>query len=198
MKILLAAPDRDFLTCYSKLLEGEFGEIVTAFDGPQIIAFVSSEPFDGVILDSNLPRMASKAIIARVQEKGVPVLVLTPSPVSAHQLTEEPLPNGFLAYPFTAATLTETLRDMLEKASTGECLSIGGTEIDVPSFRIRGGPSLTTGEINVIRALQNDEVLSTDQGAYISALNVKLAQAGSKKSIKYRARKGFELVNEDE
>ena len=198
MKILLAAPDRDFLACYSKLLGLEFGEIVTAFDGPQIISAISAESFDGVILDSNLPRIASKAIIARVQEKRVPVLVMTPSPVSAHQLTEEPLPNGFLAYPFTAATLTEAVRDMLEKASSNERLSVGGTEIDVSAFRIRGGPSLTAGEIDAIRSLLNGELLSTNEGAYISALNAKLARVRAKTSIQYRARKGFELVNEDE
>lgn len=198
MKILLAASDRDFLACYSKLLEPEFGEIVTAFDGPQIIALLSAEPFDGVILDSNLPRMAVKTIIARVHEKGVPVLVLTPSPISAHQLTEEPLPNGYLSYPFTSAVLTNALRDMLETALSSERLSVGEVEIDVPGFRIRGGPSLTGGEIAVVRALQNGEPLSTDDGAYISALNAKLARTGSKVSIKYRSRKGFELVNEDE
>lgn len=198
MKILLAAPDRDFLACYSKLLEPEFGEIVTAFDGPQIIALLSVEPFDGVILDSNLPRMAVKTIIARVHEKGVPVLVLTPSSVSAHQLIEEPLPNGYLSYPFTAAALTDALRDMLEKTSSSERLSFGGVEIDVPGFRIRGGPSLTGGEIDVMRALQNGEPLSADDGACISALNAKLARVGSKVSIKYRSKKGFELVSEDE
>ena len=198
MKILLAAPDRDFLACYSKLLGPEFGEIVTAFDGPQIISAISAESFNGVILDSNLPRMALKAIVARVQEKGVPVLVLTLSPVSAHQLTEEPLPNGYLSYPFTAAILTEAVRDMLEKALSNERLSVGGTEIDVPAFRIRGGPCLTAGEIDVIRALQKGEPLSTDDGAYISAFNAKLVRVGAKASIQYRARKGFELVNEDE
>lgn len=198
MKILLAAPDRDFLACFSKLLEGEFGEIVTAFDGPQIMASLSAEPLDAVVLDSDLPRMASKTIIARVQEKGVPVLVLTPSPVSAHQLTGEPLPNGYLAYPFSAATLTKALRDMLEKGASGERLSVGEVEIDVPAFRIRGGSRLTGGEIDVIRALQKGEPLSTDRGAYISAINAKLAQVGSKASVKYRAKKGFELVNEDE
>ena len=46
MRILFAAPDRDLLECYKKLLESDFGETVTAFDGTQVYSLMSAEKFD--------------------------------------------------------------------------------------------------------------------------------------------------------
>ena len=37
MRILLAAPDRDLLDCYRSILQADFGETVTAFDGTQVL-----------------------------------------------------------------------------------------------------------------------------------------------------------------
>ena len=57
MKILFAAPDRDLLECFRKLLETDLGETVTAFDGTQVLTLLASESVDAVILDRDLPRV---------------------------------------------------------------------------------------------------------------------------------------------
>ena len=198
MKLLFAAPDRDLLSCCRKLLETDLGETVTAFDGTHVFFLLASERFDIVILDRELPRVEHKKILLRIQQANTPVIVLTDAPVSAHQLTQEPLPAAFLPYPFSAGRLTELIRDTRDKASSGEHLSCAGLEIDVAGFRITGGPRLTGWEIDVLKKLLHGDSVTDNDGTAVSALNLKLARAGSKARIIYRPTKGFELVNEDE
>lgn len=198
MKILFAAPDRDLLECYKELLEGEYGEIVTAFDGAQVLTLLSAESFDAVIIDRALPRVDGKTLIRRISERKLPVIVLTDEPVSARLLAEEPLPNEYLAYPFGVKKLSDTISSVLQKASSGERIRIGDAEIALSGFRIINGPSLTGREIDVLRSLIGGSPVTTADGAYISALNAKFALSGSGVRIRYRAQKGFETVTNDE
>jgi len=116
MKILFAAPDRDLLECYKKLLVDDFGETVTAFDGTQVISLLMSENFDVLILDRNIPRVDHKTIVERANEKKVPVIVLTDEPAGVRR-AGEPSANGRLAYPFTFA---EIKKKILEKCGNEE------------------------------------------------------------------------------
>ena len=119
MKILFAAPDRDLVECFKRLLETDLGETVTAFDGTQVISLLMSENFDVLILDRNIPRVDYKTIVERANEKTVPVIVLTDEPAGVRQ-TGEPSANGRLAYPFTFAVIKEMILDTLEKCGVKE------------------------------------------------------------------------------
>ena len=198
MRILFAAPDRDLLECYKAILEADFGETVTAFDGTQVIALLSAERFDVLLLDRDIPRIGYDRLIARAQRDGLPVIVLTDDAVSTAQLTQEVLPNAFLLYPFTPEQVGRVLRDTMEKASSGETLRFGGLGLDVSGFRIVGGPRVTAKEIDAVRSLINGGAEASAGGAYICALNEKFARIGAGARIRYRAKKGFELVTEDE
>ena len=198
MKVLFAAPDRDLLECYKKLLEPGLGEIVTSFDGTQVLSLISSESFDIAVLDETIPRVGFGAIVARMREKKLPVIGLINEPVSVSRLTVEPTANAYLSYPFGAEDMINTIKDVAEKAASDEKLDVPGLVIDVGDFRIRGGPSLTAGEIDVLKSLLNGGSVTESEGAYISALNAKFAKSGSAATIKYRTKKGFELVRCDE
>ena len=105
MRIMLAAPDRDLLECYKKLLEDDLGETVTAFDGTQVLSLLSTESFDVVILDDALPRIGFDKLAKRIGEEKIPLVVLTD--VAAR-----------LTYPFTPETIESVIRDAFEKAVT--------------------------------------------------------------------------------
>ncbi len=198
MRILLAAPDRDLLECYKKLFEADLGETVTAFDGTQTVSLLAAEDFDVMILDRGIPRVDYRQILRRASGRKVPAVVLTEETVGVRQLTADPLPNGWLTYPFTVGRAEDAVRDVIEKSSSAELLDIGGAVVAVSEFRIKGGPRLTSGEINVLKALADGRPVAADEGACISALNSKLAGTGTGVRIKYGAKKGFELVMKDE
>lgn len=198
MRILLAAPDRDFLECYQKLLESELGETVTAFDGTQVLYLLSSEQFDIVVLDSGIPRIDCRQLVSRTREQGLPVIVLINEPISVKRLSETPPANDYFTYPFNSSGLVEIIKNTLEKVQNGGQMTVCGRDIDVSAFRITGGPYLTGGEIDVLKALTRGGRVTDSQGACVSALNRKLLETGSRAKIRYRTGKGFELVNEDE
>ncbi|MBQ7639252.1 MAG: hypothetical protein IJS90_10170 [Clostridia bacterium] len=198
MRIIFAAPDRDLLECYKTILENDLGETVTAFDGTQVISLLLNERFDIVILDRDIPRIEHKKLTALTHEKGMPVIILANAPVNVSDLTEEILPNAYLSYPFTPDRLVSVVRDVINKASSGELLTVGDTEIDISGSRIRNGPRLTCGEIDVLKSLLCKAAVTAYDGACINALNVKFARMGSRTRIKYRTKKGFETVTEDE
>ena len=198
MKILLAAPDRDLLECAKQLLEDGEREIVTAFDGTQVLSMLQTESFDIVILDRDIPRIDHRRIISRIKEMRIPVIVLTDSPVVVNQLTAEVLPNTYLPYPFTSSELTAVIDKTLCISSSGEKFDFNGVCVDSSEFKIAGGPYLTTDEIEVMKTLLRGGCVTTDDGAAVGALNVKFARTGSAVRIKYRTKKGFEVVVEDE
>ena len=198
MKLLFAAPDRDLLECFGKLLQSGTCQVVTAFDGTQVLSPLSAEGFDIVVLDRELPRVGCRNLIEKSKEKHIPVILLTCAAVGARQLTEEPLPNAFLTYPFTAAQLEDVIRGTLAQASGGTVFPVGGRTVDAAAFRFREGPSLTAEETRALQRLLNGEAVPAKDGALVGALNEKLARTAARARILYRAGKGFELVTDDE
>ena len=110
VRILFAAPDRDLLACYEKLLR-ERGEVVTAFDGTRVISLFSSRPFDLLILDKNTPRISFRDLIERAKRDGIPTLLLTDE-------APDPLPAAaVLQYPFLPEDLEQTVCALTEGAA---------------------------------------------------------------------------------
>lgn len=198
MKILFAAPDRDLLASYQKLLETDFGEVVTAFDGTQVLSLLSGETFDLVILDRLLPRVELKRLLYKIREKVIPVIELTLSPLNVRLLTEEPLASAFLPYPFTREALSDLIRLVSERSRSAERFTAAGVPIDAAAFGIENGPGLSLGEIDVLRVLSSGANAIWENRACIAALNAKFARVGSPARIRYQAKKGFELVTENE
>ena len=99
MRILLAAPDRDLLGCYGKLLAADLGETVTAFDGTQVLTLLGTETFDVAVIDSSLPRVKFETLTGRLKENGIPVIVLVNEPGAPAGA------DAVLSYPFNEEDL---------------------------------------------------------------------------------------------
>ena len=69
MRILIAAPDRDLLTAYDKLLTGSGHAVVTAFDGTQVMRLLAGRGVDLAILDRCLPRADVGAVTAALRRE---------------------------------------------------------------------------------------------------------------------------------
>ena len=117
MKILFAAPDRDLLECFGKLLKSDGFEVVTAFDGTQVLFLLSNERFDLVVLDRDLPRIACGKLLARSRQKELPSVILTVPATTADRPTDGLQPDAVLPYPFTAEQLENVIRQTAAKAA---------------------------------------------------------------------------------
>ena len=198
MRILFAASDRDLLDSYQKLLSSAFGECVTAFDGTQVLAALAGTRFDMVILDPDLPRVRQADLLREFDDKGLPSIVLLDSPVTAHRLSADPLPSAFLSHPFLPDDLIGLMQNVLCKAASREHFSAGGIDVDVSAFRMDGRVRLTAIEIDLLYTLANpapdEHPGASGLGAAVSALNEKLLSIKAPVFIRYRPKKGFELV----
>ncbi len=196
MKILLAAPDRDLLQCFGRILTEEFGDAVTAFDGTQVLSLIQEHKFDMVLLDSDLPRVEHSQLIGKLNELGIPVIVLADCPVTVSILTREQLANAYLMYPFTPDELTAAVKDVAEKAESDEQFPFADACIDVKGSRIVGGARLTAKEIDLLRMMSLGSGEVSGNRSSIGALNGKLAAAGSRVRIRYSSGKGYRPVTE--
>lgn len=199
MKILFAAPNRDLLQGYQKILTEDFGETVIAFDGAQLLSQLASGGYTIAILDRSLPRVRHELLLRQLEREKIPVITLLHEPVAVKHLTESPLSHAFLSYPFRAEELCGLIRDVLAKRQSEERLPFANTALETAEFRLRGGAALTAAEIDVLHGLLSQSaVLREAEGVLVAALNHKLLQDSVKAKIQYEAGKGFILVTDDE
>lgn len=185
MKLILAAPDRDFLRSFGKLLEERFGEVSTAFDGTQLHELLEGGSYDLAILDRDLPRIAHSRLVRLLKKEGIQVLVLLDEALSPQILASEPLADAYLSYPFFSDELIALCEAMLERPAKAE----------EGSFEA----SLSFGERELLEALRRKERPDVERaGVYVASLNQKFAKFERKARIRYLTGKGFELVEEYE
>ena len=79
MRILLADDEPTVQRLYRQMLEGSGFEVEAASDGQETLDKVTSEPFDLVILDLNMPRLDGFEVLEKMKEAGksIPVIVMT-------------------------------------------------------------------------------------------------------------------------
>ena len=79
MKILLAADEQRIHSIVSRIADDEGYELVSAFDGAQVLAAFEQEAPDLVILDVMMPRMDGFQVCRKLRERGaiVPVIFLS-------------------------------------------------------------------------------------------------------------------------
>ena len=115
MKILLADPDRDFLTSYGKILEIDGHEVETAFDGTQVITKTAGSRFDLVLLNSDLPRIDSVRIVCHLNEEGVPAAVLSGDGKKIEERFKEEKVAAYLYFPFGPAEMRSLVREAVKE-----------------------------------------------------------------------------------
>ena len=199
MKILFAAPNRDLLQGYQKILSEDFGETVIAFDGAQFLSQLAAGAYTIAVLDRSLPRIRHELLLSQLQRENIPVITLLHEPVTVKHLTEIPLSQAFLSYPFRAEELCGLIREVLAKQRSEELLPLANTVLETAAFRLQGGAPLTAAEIDVLESLLSREAVSQkDGGVHVAALNHKFLQCAAKAKIQYKTGKGFILVTDDE
>lgn len=199
MKILIADSDRDLLISYKKFLELDSHEVLTVFDGAQVILQLSNNTYDIVILNKNIPRVNFKQIIKMLNDNNIPVIVLSDKKITSGMLLDSILANSYLSFPFLPYELSDRIIDVVSKISSKDTLSLNDIEIDVKTFKSFDGTRFTNEEINILNALISGKQLELRQiHSYINSLNNKFEALGKKPRVKYVINEGYRLVNDNE
>ena len=110
MKILFAAPDRDLLRSYEKLLAADGLDTVTAFDGTYVLSLMEERVFDVLVLDREIPRVDWRQIIRKAGEKKIPALLLVNGRNAAAGDSGAERPDATLSYPFLHMELISVIQ----------------------------------------------------------------------------------------
>lgn len=197
MRVLLAAPDRDLLTSYQKLMENNGDEVTAAFDGFQFMACLQEKKYDLVLLDRSLPRVDHDRLMRLVNDLGIPAIVFQGMRMNAGLLLKEQLADSYLIYPFEPEEFFERLREIKKKRESRQVTQVGELRVDLGTFLMDGKIRLTNEEINILDHLTKREAgeLPMKHGMYyVNALNQKLERLGKKMKIQYKMNEGYELV----
>lgn len=149
-RLLLAEDERALSRAVSVILEKGGFVVELAFDGNETLNKLSSDSFDGVVMDIMMPGMDGISVLKKIRSRGdlTPVLLLTAkSEIDDRVEGLDSGANDYLTKPFAAKELLARVRAMthLQAAQTSTrlfmgnvCLDRGTNEISTPtgSFRL--------------------------------------------------------------
>lgn len=118
MRFLLVEDDPALRLGIRRLLEGEGWRVDAVGDGEQALAAAAIEPYDGVILDVNLPRRNGFEVLQAWRQGGnrVPVLMLTARDELADRVRGlDAGADDYLAKPFESPELLARLRAIVRR-----------------------------------------------------------------------------------
>lgn len=196
MTILLAACDRDLLSCCAAALERAGYEVTSAFDGASASDHISTGGYDAAIIDDGINAPGITTLVGRLLDADFPVVVLSKSDDSVRTLTSKTLACSHLPYPFGPGELTEKLASVLDKAGRETVIKADGGVITVRGFTLENKVRVTNEEIDFL----NGNAIRESGLAYVYAasLNEKFGGAGIPFRMVYRMNEGFGLVNANE
>lgn len=199
MRILFAAPDRDLLMTYERLLTIEDHSVTAVFDGAQTVRKLSGHRYDLVVLDRNIPGIDTVNIMKLIKTEHTPVLQLLSRKITPSVLMENNAADSYISFPFLPDEFMRRIKSIAERVGMDKSLTIDGVIINEGDFSSNDGTHFTNEEIDILHAVQNGSVLPISSvSAYINALNNKFAKLGKKTRIKYVMNEGYRLVKENE
>ena len=200
MKLLFADPNRDLLKAYTDLLALDGHEVTVCFEGTEALRLIAGTRFDVAVINASLPRVSCGRLVELLREREILSVVLTDRKPSARLLLEPAPPNAYLPFPFLPSEMISLLEALTQKRASGRSFPAADLRISVSGFRIENTDvRLTNSEIDLLETLSAGvPVKYKNADVLVSALNQKLAAAGSAASIVYRIKEGFSLVTDHE
>jgi two-component system response regulator PrrA len=135
-RVLVVDDDEAIVDSLRRGLELEGYAVVTAADGSQALAAVSSKQLDAVVLDVGLPDLSGRVVAARMRAGGLatPILILSAlDQVDDRVAGLEAGADDYLVKPFAMDELVARLRALLRRAAAHHADGASGVE---PPVRI--------------------------------------------------------------
>ena len=222
MKILLADDEQRMHAIVSRIADDEGYELVSAFDGPQVLEVFEAEAPDLVILDVMMPGLDGIEVLRRLREGGVstPTLFLT-ARTEVDQRVEglDAGADDNLPKPFATPELLSRVRAMLRRRdtytpdlltygpitlnrSTSELVygdvhqKLGGKELQLMEMLMERPDSIVTTEQFMAHAWDWDSSVDTSVvWVHVSNLRKKIEALGAPVGIQCIRSKGYMLTD---
>jgi DNA-binding response OmpR family regulator len=172
-EILIIDDDQNLSTLLCEFLRGQSYATRCAANGRAGLREMFERKSDLILLDVTMPQMDGWEMLKRIREvSDVPVIMLTARDDESDILRGfSQGADDYVTKPFSFAQLAARIKAVLARksdASSGEHLTAGDLEVDIPTRRVlRGGQAinLTPTEFNLLVALmrRKGEVLSSEE-----------------------------------
>lgn len=223
MKLLLAEDNPGISRATKVILTRSGFEVDTTADGPQTLAALHSDDYDGLVLDWMLPGMSGLDVLKQIRAEGNPVPTIMMTARTEVRDKVEGLDagaNDYITKPYDASELVARVRAMirsqrhganpcfsidgvtfnretLEMSSATGSLRLGRTELEMAEMLVHAGGNA----IPVKRFVERIWDGRGDESAvalYVSYLNKKLQSLHSTALIRGDAEHGYWLEAEGE
>ena len=219
MRLLLAEDERELSNALVAILKHNHYSVDAVFNGREALEYLTSQNYDGVILDIMMPETDGITVLKTIRGRGstVPVIMLTAkSEIDDRVLGLDSGANDYLTKPFDSKELLARIRAMTRGAGAGDsCLSFGGLTLNRATYELTS-PSgcfrLANKEFQMMELLLSNprHVISTERfmekvwgydseaeinvvWVYISYLRKKLAALNSGVQIRASRNVGYSL-----
>ena len=220
MRLLLAEDEQALSKALTVILERNNYSVDVAYDGQEVLEYLQTDNYDGVILDIMMPKVDGITVLKEIRKKGnlIPVLLLTAkSEVDDKVLGLDAGANDYLTKPFNSRELLARIRAVTRTQTTqvNSQLKIGNVTLDRATYELStasGSYRLANKEFQMMEMLMSnpkslisserfmEKIWGYDSEAeinvvwvYISYLRKKLAALHANIQIKAMRNAGYTL-----
>ena len=221
MRLLLAEDEKSLSRAIVTILQRNNYSVDAVYNGKELLEYLTSNIYDGVILDVMMPEMDGITALRELRASGnrIPVLILSAkSEVDDKVLGLDTGANDYLTKPFSVAELLARIRAMTRSGAeqTDSRLTFGNLTLDCAGYCMstpEGKLQLANKEFQILELLmrQPGQVLSSEQlmekvwgfdsdseinvvWTYISYLRKKLAALHADVEIRAKRNAGYLMV----
>lgn len=140
MRLLLAEDERELSNALVAILKHSNYSVDAVYDGQEALEYLTSQNYDGVVLDIMMPKMDGITVLKTIRQQGntVPVIMLTAkSEIDDRVLGLDSGANDYLTKPFAAKELLARIRAMTRQSGAGDsCLSLGNITLNRATYEL--------------------------------------------------------------
>lgn len=220
MRLLLAEDEKELSDALMEILRHSHYSVDAVYNGEDVLTYLESENYDGVILDLMMPKIDGITVLKKIRKQGntVPVLILTAkSDVDDRVLGLDSGADDYLSKPFAAKELLARIRAITRRRNeaVSAVLTLGNISLNCTNFELSteaGSYHLSNREFQMLEMLiaNPGHLISTERfmekiwgldseaelnvvWVYISYIRKKLSALGANVQIKATRNQGYSL-----
>jgi CheY-like chemotaxis protein len=116
-RVLVIDDEQDVVRLIKKVLSGRGHVVQVARDGASALQFVKRDPFDVILLDSDLPKIDGAEVCRRIKDDDatgkIPIVMMTSAYIDIYDIGTPDGPDAFVVRPFAREVLANVVERVL-------------------------------------------------------------------------------------